>query len=210
MGRHTTLPERTRPRPRQVQRNGSHGRDIPEAPCSAVPSTAPRVDLALFPSTCRRALFLRRTHPGFLQTFGVFFGTLERLDFCTFWLSVDLPRHVKLASRIQKNATLYAIPSKPRRRGRGRPRKKGKKLPNLAGIADSRRLCWESAEVQQYGEIRERKLKAFTCLWYKVCKDRPVLVVIVRDPEKKEEDQYFFTTDIELAPVAVAEICATR
>jgi hypothetical protein len=125
-------------------------------------------------------------------------------------IASSMPAHVELVSRLQKNATLYSIPKKPKQRPRGRPPKKGKKLAKLAELADSRSLRWELEEVLQYGEIRERKLKAFTCLWYHVCKDRPVLVVIVRDPENTEEDQYFFTTDIELAPATVAEIFATR
>lgn len=125
-------------------------------------------------------------------------------------IASSLPTDVELVSRIQKNATLYALPKKAKRRGRGRPRKKGKKLPKLAELAKSRRAPWEVEEIQQYGELRERKLKAFICLWYKVCKDSPVLVVIVRDPENDDEDQYFFTTDTELAPAAVAQIFAMR
>ena len=41
------------------------------------------------------------------------------------------------------------------------------------------------------------------CLWYHVCRDVPIRLVIVRDPAGKEKDDFFFCTE---ASVPEAEI----
>ena len=43
----------------------------------------------------------------------------------------------------------------------------------------------------------------YTVLWYHVCKTRPVKLVITRDPDGIEHDDFFFTTDVQLAPDVV-------
>jgi hypothetical protein len=47
-------------------------------------------------------------------------------------------------------------------------------------------------------------------LWYAVCPDRRVLLVIVRDPTGKQHDDFFFTTDLEASAPAVVEHYAGR
>ena len=122
----------------------------------------------------------------------------------------SLPLNVDLVSRVQKNARFYELPKKERRRRRGRPCKKGEKLSKLPQIAEEGSMPWIRAELKKYGKTRKRLLKAFLCLWYRVGKTRPILLVIVRDPEGKEQDQYFFTTNEELSPAEVAELMAAR
>ena len=162
--------------------------------------------------------FLRRDFHS--QDTDTFHGAPERLRYRII-LSADgayannillssLPLNVDLVSRMQKNATLHALPKKERRRRRGRPRKKGDKLPKLSQIAEECSNPWISAELKQYGKSRKRLVKAFRCLWYRVAKTRPILAVIVRDPEGMEEDQYFFTTNLQLPPCEVAELMAAR
>jgi len=43
----------------------------------------------------------------------------------------------------------------------------------------------------------------YTVLWYHVCKTRPVKLVITRDPQGLEHDDFFFSTDVDLAPEVV-------
>ena len=47
-------------------------------------------------------------------------------------------------------------------------------------------------------------------LWYRVCSDALVRLVVVRDPEGKEPDDFFFTTDLVMSAAEVVEIYAAR
>ena len=59
---------------------------------------------------------------------------------------------------------------------------------------------WKRVKIDLYGNVVERQLYAFDALWYEVCPDHLVRIVIVRDPLGKSEDEFFFTTDLEMAP----------
>ena len=43
------------------------------------------------------------------------------------------------------------------------------------------------------------------CLWYHVCSDKPIKVVIVRNPDSQERDDYFFCTDPTVSDVEIVE-----
>ena len=58
--------------------------------------------------------------------------------------------------------------------------------------------------------LRQRLLLAKEVLWYAVCPDRPVLLVIVRDPTGNQPDDFFFTTDLSAKPEDVASFYAGR
>jgi hypothetical protein len=121
----------------------------------------------------------------------------------TFHLTVDgayaslaraeLPR-THLTSRIRRDAALFDLPP-PRRPGqRGRPRKRGNRLPALPDIA--RRIeLWTLCCVDCRGRSVDRFVYTQLVLWYAVCGPRPVRLAICRDPKGVEPDDYFFTTD---------------
>ncbi|MBI5244891.1 MAG: transposase [Elusimicrobia bacterium] len=89
--------------------------------------------------------------------------------------------HSHLTSRMRRDAALYNMPPKRKKKGRGRPRKKGERLPTPEEIA--RRVTkWMSAPIDFRGRLKERLIYARPVLWYKACPARPVLLVIVRDP----------------------------
>lgn len=118
----------------------------------------------------------------------------------------DLPRNVVLTSRIRRDATLFRLA--PPRTGRpGRPAEKGAPLPKLEKIAKS--ATFEPAKVLRYGELRDVLLHSFVALWYSVSK-KPIRIVIVRDPEGTEHDDFFFTTDIDSAPADIVVRYAAR
>ena len=120
-----------------------------------------------------------------------------------------LPR-THVTSRIRKDAALYEMPP-PRRKGqRGRPRKKGTRLPSPEQMARQSRTGWVRAAVDERGKVVERLLLSRPVLWYTVCPDRPILLVIVRDPTGKQHDDFFFTTDLEASAPAVVEHYAGR
>jgi hypothetical protein len=119
------------------------------------------------------------------------------------------PDRTHLISRMRCDAALYTMPP-PRRPGqRGRPRKKGKRLPSPAAMAAHART-WKPVETIERGRKRTRLVYTRRVLWYHVQPDRPVLLVISRDPDGKEKDDFFFTTDLDMDPATVISEFAGR
>ena len=111
--------------------------------------------------------------------------------------------------RMRRDAAVYKTPP-PRRPGkRGRPRKKGERLPSPAEMARKGRK-WKMVETTERGRKRTRLLYCRRVLWYEVCPERQVMLVISRDPKGKEKDDFFFTTDLDLAGADVVSAFADR
>ena len=117
---------------------------------------------------------------------------------------LGLPR-TAVISRLRRDAALYDRPA-PRQPGqRGRPRKKGDRLPappDLAAQAAPEQ--WQTVDVRIRARTAQRLLLTRVVLWYEVTADLPLLLVIVRDPARHEHDDFFFTTDIAADPADVA------
>lgn len=112
-------------------------------------------------------------------------------------------------SRMRRDAVLYGLPARPAKRGRGRPRQRGERLPKPEKLAAQAKR-WKRVKVLQYGKVRERLVWTRKVLWWSVARERPVLLVVVRDPEGKEADDFFFTTDLDSSAKRVAESFAGR
>ena len=114
-----------------------------------------------------------------------------------------LPR-CELTSRMRRDAALYEPLSPTRRAKRGRPRKKGRRLSTPEQMA---KHCsrWKRLKVNLRGKPVRRLTYTRQVLWYEVCPDRPVLLVICRDPEGKELDDFYFTTDVSATATEVIE-----
>jgi hypothetical protein len=125
-------------------------------------------------------------------------------------LAGSMPENVYLISRIRCDASLYTAPPKRRKKKRGRPKTKGKRLPSPQEMARRVGRRWETRRIDMYGEIVERQLYTFKAIWYHVCPDRLIKIVIVRDPEGKVEDEYFFSTDLEMSPEAIVHCYTGR
>lgn len=110
---------------------------------------------------------------------------------------------VAIISRIKRNANLYDLPPKRKKKGRGRPRTKGRKLAKLEKMAANIQN-WQIVTFRQRGKIVKRLVYTRVALWYKVSR-KPVLLVISRDPDGKEKDDFFFTTDLTMTPAEVLE-----
>jgi hypothetical protein len=113
-----------------------------------------------------------------------------------------------IISRMQCNAELYALPPKKKSKKRGRPRKKGRRLASPQNMA-KRIGDWKKVKVRERGKYRYRLVFARQVLWYRVNQE-PVLLVISRDPEGKEKDDFFFTTDVTMTPAEVIGLYADR
>ena len=114
-----------------------------------------------------------------------------------------------LVSRIRSDAAIYALPPKRRRHRRGPPRKKGKRLPTPRKLA-RRKKGWRTIEALVYGKCVKRRVLSMVCLWYHVSKDRPIKLVIVRDPAGRQSDDYVFCTDPTASDVEVIGRFAAR
>jgi len=113
-----------------------------------------------------------------------------------------LPENVNLVSRIRRDAAIYAC----RRRAVGANGVTGQertRLPTPRQLATRRKVGWQKITVFKQGRSVERLVLGITCLWYYVCRDQPIRLVLVRDPAGQEADDFFFCTS---AAVPDAEI----
>lgn len=116
-----------------------------------------------------------------------------------------------LVSRMQRNAALFEA-APPRIPGqRGRPRKRGARLPSPPGLAAAARgEEWQKVTLHLRGKNAERLVLTRRVLWYGMLADHLVLLVIVRDPRGHQRDDFYFTTDVDCAAEWVAEHYAGR
>lgn len=120
-----------------------------------------------------------------------------------------LPERVHFVARLRRDAALNELPPAKRPKGyKGRPRLKGLRLGTLADMAKN--AAFRSVFIVQYGRKRKRLVHSFVALWYHVAKGTPLRIVIVRDPQGKQRDDFFFTTDVKMSPTEVATLYAAR
>lgn len=120
-----------------------------------------------------------------------------------------LPR-THLTSRMRRDAALFE-PAPPRTGRRGRPRTRGDRLPTPTGLADAAaQQDWATVEVDVRATTTTRLVHTRDVLWYRVNKTDLVRLVIVRDPDGVQPDDYFFTTDLTATAAEVITRYATR
>ncbi|MEA1951555.1 MAG: transposase [Planctomycetota bacterium] len=124
-------------------------------------------------------------------------------------LAGELPQPFHLTSRMRRDAALYAPPPKKRKRGKGRPRKKGRRLPTPQQMAKTNKQ-WDRVSVNIRGKTTTRLVTTRDVLWYKVRPGQLVRLVICRDPDGIEPDDFFFTTNLQATAVEVIEQYAGR
>lgn len=103
---------------------------------------------------------------------------------------------VRLLAPLRLDAALYA-PAPPRRPGtNGRPRVKGKRLPQLKQVLQEAQTIWHRVHVRWYnGRRRELDVTSGTAVWYRIGQPvLPVRWVIVRDPRGQLEPRADFST----------------
>jgi hypothetical protein len=127
---------------------------------------------------------------------------------------VGLPENVTMTSRLRSDATLNKLPP-PRppegQRKRGRPPKKGAKLPKLDQIATNPATKWVKSTVCRYGKTEEVMAHAFRCLWYDAFGSQTVQVVIIQDTTKPSGYELaIISTDLEASAAQLIERYAER
>jgi hypothetical protein len=116
-----------------------------------------------------------------------------------------------VTSRMQRNAALFEAPPARIPGQRGRPRKRGPRLPSPPGLAAAARPeGWKKVTLNLRGKSAERLVLSRRVLWYGLLPEHLVLLVIVRDPAGAQPDDFFFTTNLDRTPEWVAEHYAGR
>jgi hypothetical protein len=129
------------------------------------------------------------------------YAALEFLAACRAWRNP-----VAVVTRLRLDAALYD-PAPPRRPGqKGRPRKKGRRLPTLAARAADPDTAWTSITIANwYGSgARAVQVASDTAVWYHPgLPPVPLRWVLIRDPEGKFATQALLCTDQDAAPEQV-------
>jgi len=114
------------------------------------------------------------------------------LDF----LAALQPLTVTFIARLRLDAALYE-PAPPYNK-RGRPRKKGKRLPTLAAILANPATVWQRQVVSWYdGVQREMELVSATAIWFHNGKmPLPIRWVLIRDPQGQYDPVGLLCTDL--------------
>jgi len=114
------------------------------------------------------------------------YSSLKLLASCQHFL----PKPVTFVTRLRLDAALYE-PAPPREAGQmGRPRLKGKRLPNLSVIAEDQDTSWTPVVVAEWyggGERSTVEVASATALWYSSGSPPvPLRWVLVRDPREEK------------------------
>ena len=115
-------------------------------------------------------------------------------------------RHVCFVTRLRLDANLFEPPPQGRSGKRGRPPKKGRKLPKLTEVlADPATRLDHDPDV---GVVRWERCRldiaTGTALWYHAgLPPVPIRWVLVRDPAGIRKPQAFLCTDLDATPAAI-------
>jgi len=121
----------------------------------------------------------------------------------------DRPANVQVVSRLRLDAALYA-PAPRRRPGqKGRPRRRGDRLPALQDLI-ARRRHWTTLRLVLYGRAVEPRIMPFTALWYGALRSQSVRIAVVRDPRGRRRDEAFFCTDLDRDAAFILETYSRR
>jgi hypothetical protein len=145
---------------------------------------------------------VRRWLPGLKLVF-VADGAYAVLDLLHACQSLTEP--VTLVTRLRLDAALYE-PAPPYS-GKGRPRKKGERLPTLQTILTDEATIWQTATVSWYGGVeRTIEFVSQTAVWFHNGKPPvPLRWVLVRDPLGELEPMAVLCTDPQASPIQIVE-----
>jgi hypothetical protein len=119
------------------------------------------------------------------------------------------PANVQVVSRLRLDAALWTPPPPVRVRRRGRPRRRGVRLPPPAALA-ARRQRWHAVAVTLYGRTLSTQTFTLRALWYSALREAPLRIVVVRDPAGRRQLDAFFCTDPRVDVRFILEAYARR
>jgi len=119
------------------------------------------------------------------------------------------PANVEVTSRLRMDAALWTPPPARQAGQRGRPRRRGQRLPSPSTWAATRRF-WHRLTLTLYGRQVTTEVFQKAALWYVALRDQSVRIVIVRDPSGRRRDEAFFCTDVHASVAFILETYAHR
>jgi DDE superfamily endonuclease len=131
-------------------------------------------------------LLVRRWHPerGIVAVADGGYASLKLLDSCR-----RLTESITFITRLRLDAALYE-PAPSRKPGQiGRPRLKGKRLPNLSVVAEVPATAWRIITVTKLYGTKERVVEVVSAMavWYSTGLPAvPLRWVLIRDPKEEE------------------------
>lgn len=116
-----------------------------------------------------------------------------------------LSEAVTFVTRLRLDAALYE-PAPPYR-GKGRPRRKGQRLPAPQQVLDSPKTLWTPVEMRWYdGQTRPMEIASGIAVWFHYGKPAvPIRWVLVRDPQGEYETIGLLCTNQAIAPQQIVE-----
>jgi len=110
------------------------------------------------------------------------------------------PPDTEITGRISRCSALYELPPETSQRGRGRPRKKGRRMPAPEALFRDRTLPWEEMRTGSGRKERVRQVCGFPAIWYHAVGNKPLKVVLSHDLSGTYTDTVFVDTDLAASP----------
>jgi hypothetical protein len=123
------------------------------------------------------------------------------------WQLRQMKNPVCMITRFRLDAALYE-PAQPTPGAKGRPRKKGPRLPTLQTLAGDKQTHWKRLPVPQwYGEKnRMIEITSNTAVWYHTAHPPlPIRWVLVRDPKRIFKTQALLCTDLSVSAEQIVQ-----
>jgi hypothetical protein len=108
-----------------------------------------------------------------------------------------LPANFDLISHVHPKGALYELPPPRLPHQKGARRKKGQRLPGMAGWAADPKQPWTELTFDQFGLHATLQVKTQQALYYKAGGQRLLTIVLVHDTVGKRPDQMFYCTRLD-------------
>ena len=121
-------------------------------------------------------------------------------------------RHVRFVNRLRLVANLFE-PAPQRGSGRGRPDKKGQKLPKLSEVLADPAMVWTTITLTEWYRGKHCRLQTATAtpVWYyPSLLPLPIRWVQVARPRRNRKPQAFLRADLDVTPIAMQQWCVDR
>jgi hypothetical protein len=133
-------------------------------------------------------------------------ASFAAIDFL--WRVTQRANPICVITRFRLDAALYS-PAPVRKEGqKGRPRKKGARLPTLEQILDDRETVWKKLAVPDwYGEgPKVVEIVSDTAVWFhNGMPPLPIRWVLIRDPKGRFKAQALLCTDLTIQPLQIVK-----
>lgn len=119
------------------------------------------------------------------------------------------PANVQVVSRLRPDAARWAPAPKRRPGQKGRPRRRGARLPTPQQVA-ARCHQGQTLAVTIYGRTVTTQVRTMRALWDTALREQPLQIVLVHDPAGKRRDEAFCCTDPAAEARFIVEAYARR